>query len=1184
MTEEENIINFEPEPALDEEEGPTDSPDSPDSPDPPRPDPDLEESDGEEPRDPSAEIIQMEDLDDATISQHRKGYVKYINEIFYEKIKDLETNSSLKVYQVLVQNYLALNTPYRGLLVYHGLGTGKTATAISLAEGLSSKMRINTLLPASLEGNFIGEIMGDPIKGKMGWGEEINIKNKWKFFKLSDINDEFKEKYKLDGKILRSIQNATARELDHDDKKNAKSIRGLYVPDKDGQSYEELDDLHKIFLTQEIFYLIKTKYNFIHYNPFPKVKSSSIKEFEDDSDEEDEDLYLLDEEEKKKTLTYNQTMVKDLEKRLKFNKKTFNVDSPFYGECVIVDEVHNFVREILNPSSKPSKVFYEWIVNAENVKLVFLSGTPIINKPAEIAVLYNMLKGLIKIYSFTIQTNMDIEQVTKRFNHIFYENKKSDIELFYVERKKGKIVISFIQERTNFESVMDPSDNIVYTVQSKKEGLKTFDDFITEIYKGLHELFKDEDIIPNKASFDEMSPGGKNSILKGKPVIYDKNLKITFNRRQKLFEILEDDILTDMTNNDNFMSYFFEGSSEIPEKKKILMKRMLMGLTSYYPIDRSSIVDMPNVKDPEYISEELKNHRIVENMNVVPCMMSQTQFEKYLEVYSKEKSMDAFARMNNYEDTPFHYHMRTRQTCNIVYADDDFRTTKKTDENDDEIERLKTRSFQKILDDTSLGLTKDLKNLSPKMFAIMNNINKFTIETDQGRVPTGKILFYSDFRSDGGSEAFELMLKSNGYEKFDNKDPQKEKGKRYTFITGAEGQQERSINKENFNDKKNKYGDYIQIMIISSAGAEGISLTCVRQVHILEPFWNYVRIDQVLGRAIRMKSHVDLPKEDRNVEQYLYLSVLPQGLNLESVYQSLKSDPHQTWTIPEFEDNEVKSELSKSENREFKEILDSIIRINVDTGGESADNHLFEIMERKYKVSLEISSIIKESSLDCIQHTRDDPELNDKCIRFSDKLSGEIAYFPGISSKVLENIDIIQLKAKYLYHIKPNVYVISASNDQGNNLYIYYEYSKGKDDKEPDIRYIREKGRRLCDVYIDTMMVLNYVSKEHPYNPKLGKEFSVYQEIYTLRDNIIDEYISVDKFPPLDKVILRDSLKGYKLKYNINDTFYYMGTDSILPDKCIQRIYPYQIYEEDNYKTENIKPRVIFNGDLYIQD
>ena len=61
-------------------------------------------------------------------------------------------------------------------------------------------------------------------------------------------------------------------------------------------------------------------------------------------------------------------MVKDLEKRLKFNKKNFNVESPFYGECVVIDEVHNFVREILNPSSKPSKVFYEWIVNAEKCK------------------------------------------------------------------------------------------------------------------------------------------------------------------------------------------------------------------------------------------------------------------------------------------------------------------------------------------------------------------------------------------------------------------------------------------------------------------------------------------------------------------------------------------------------------------------------------------------------------------------------------------------------------------------------------------------------------------------------------------------------------------------------------------------------------------------------------------------
>ena len=53
---------------------------------------------------------------------------------------------------------------------------------------------------------------------------------------------------------------------------------------------------------------------------------------------------------------------------------------------------------------------------------------------------------------------------------------------------------------------MDPSDenHLVYTVQSKREGLKSFDDFINEIYKGLHELFKDDEITPSKEFFDEL--------------------------------------------------------------------------------------------------------------------------------------------------------------------------------------------------------------------------------------------------------------------------------------------------------------------------------------------------------------------------------------------------------------------------------------------------------------------------------------------------------------------------------------------------------------------------------------------------------------------------------------------------------------------------------------------------------
>ena len=117
------------------------------------------------------------------------------------------------------------------------------------------------------------------------------------------------------------------------------------------------------------------------------------------------------------------------------------------------------------------------------------------------------------------------------------------------------------------------------------------------------------------------------------------------------------------------------------------------------------------------------------------------------------------------------------------------------------------------------------------------------------------------------------------------------------------------------------------------------------------------------------------------------------------------------------------------------------------------------------------------------------------------------------------------------------------------------------------------------------MMILNYSQKEHPYNKRLGKEFSVYQEIYTLDETIIDEYISQDKFPSLENILIKDSLKGYKLKYNVNDTFYYMGIDSILPENLYtENIYPYQVYIDENYKTDNIKPIVIYNGGLFINE
>jgi len=75
----------------------------------------------------------------------------------------------------------------------------------------------------------------------------------------------------------------------------------------------------------------------------------------------------------------------------------------------------------------------------------------------------------------------------------------------------------------------------------------------------------------------------------------------------------------------------------------------------------------------------------------------------------------------------------------------------------------------------------------------------------------------------------------------------------------------------------NRNGEIAKTLMITKSGAEGISLKNVRQVHILEPYWNMNRIDQVSGRAIRMGSHSDLPVDERHVDVFVYISKLTKS-------------------------------------------------------------------------------------------------------------------------------------------------------------------------------------------------------------------------------------------------------------------------------------------------------------------
>jgi hypothetical protein len=101
--------------------------------------------------------------------------------------------------------------------------------------------------------------------------------------------------------------------------------------------------------------------------------------------------------------------------------------------------------------------------------------------------------------------------------------------------------------------------------------------------------------------------------------------------------------------------------------------------------------------------------------------------------------------------------------------------------------------------------------------------------------------------------------------------------KRFIEYHGSVDTDIRRINKIIFNQPVNMHGKNIKLIMISPAGAEGLNLNNVRQVHILEPYWHEVRIEQVIGRALRYCHHKDLPLEERKVDIFRYKMVRPSG-------------------------------------------------------------------------------------------------------------------------------------------------------------------------------------------------------------------------------------------------------------------------------------------------------------------
>ena len=1142
---------------------------------------------------------QIESVFKSVIPQ-RKAFINWINDVYYKKQINKFKNDRLKLgkikkHQHFVKEYLNFDNPFRGLLIYHGLGSGKTATSVITSEGLSKSMPIFTMLPASLETNYINEVKT--------WGDvlfKVN-ENNWIFYSLKEIKDDLllrknlQTNFGIDESKVINIVNRTKRYyrkiIEDKDKlndlmKKINSIRGIYLQSENIntesrpistttgepilESNQRFNGECKKLKPEEIQYIehqidimIELKYNFIHYNGFPKVSDIDFKELENPQ----QIFNVLTDDEDKKKLTDNQKLVEKLSIMYQKNVVEHGVSSPFRENVLIIDEVHNFVNEIIN-GSVPANIFYNWIINSEDTKLIFLSGTPVINKPAEITILFNMLRGILHVFEFSVISEKDEFIVQKELRELFYKE-NSPIEQLHVSKKRGKIILSFTKTKSGFDSILE--DDIIKTVKYNDYSLESFFDVI---FDGLERYFDKKYIIPQREQIKDLS--SLNDLKMGKVKIFDEEINLIFNRRQKLFDIYDNNSILDLSNNENFMEYFFDESYNIPQKKQVLLRRMLMGLTSYYPIDSSSLETMAQVVEP-VILPRYEDYKIVKKINVIPCYMSSIQWTNYSEEYMKEKMkrIQQLQRNKLYDNSNSSYNIRTRQNCNFVYEDDSFRYSKDESEKD--------KMYEIMSENGHFNSKKTLKLFSPKFYQMLDNISKFL----KGDTPTGKILYYSDFRHDAGSEVFEQILKSEGYERFNPEEndieslvEKKDKKKRYTFITGKESQEVRRINQDSFNHVENIRGEYIQIILISSSGAEGISLFCVRQVHIMEPFWNYIRVDQVFGRAIRMNSHVGpdpdnpwLPEEDRNVEQYLYLTMLPEGNDIEEIYTSLKD---LEWN--EVSELDIKEDVKNTLMNNHKSVyrtIQKILSIKKETNNRTVDQILFDIMEKKYNISKKVTDIIKQSSIDCIQNTRDDLELNQKCLRFSEKVIDEESHFPGISASDLNEIDEKQYNAKFLFFIEPDIYVTKALVDD-KDLFIYYKLKTLGE--EIDIRYIRENGSRICDYYPERNIFMIYESDSHKLNEILRPKFSILKSIYTSTENI-ETKINKNIFPSLSEIKNKDELIGYLVKYNLSEKLFYINN---VNNNHIIKLYDFNEYIDNNYSTNDIKYLILRNGKLYL--
>ena len=702
----------------------------------------------------------------------------------------------IQPHQAFVRNFLSFQTPYNSLLLYHGLGSGKTYSAIGVCEemrdylkNLGSNKKIIIVASENVQNNFRTQMFDER--------------------KLVLVNDRW------------TIKGYVANQL-------LKEVNPMNQP---GISKEKLMD--------QINALINRTYLFVGYGRFANyimrvMKNVGKNEFEEKLD---------------KNINLDDTTKRYLK-------------NEFEGRLIVIDEIHN-IRKAEDIESKKVAVYFELLVTAvRNLRLLFLSATPMFNSYKEIVWLTNIM-------------NINDQRAKIDVKDIFEANgefKKEGRELFI---RKVTGYVSFVRGENpyTFPYRIYPS---LFAPNS------TFPTIPYPLYQMNGKRIRDENreriLSLYLTKIGNCNRCGVCQYCDYRYILYflkNKNMNIT-TKKGKTREMRS---FLDMTK----FGY-------------TLLQTPLESLIISYPNEklREIIDQIPENQYTEELAEnivelseidELNNEKVEEETK---GGQGQQGGEGQDEEEEEEETKTSLRQTFDFTIDPRELTGKKGLENMMNFVD---KTTIPPEKGAFEYKKTTIDKYGRIFSPSLIGkYSAKIKNIVDSIHYSLSN------QTTDFRVSEGVILIYSQY-IDAGLIPMALALEEMGFTRYGkNVKPLFKKAPtevvdvrtlqppvlkndflpaRYSMITGdIRLSPDNEFEVKGLTNDDNKDGHKVKIVLISRTGAEGIDFKYIRQIHILEPWYNMNRIEQIIGRGVRNASHKLLPFEKRNVEIFMYGTIL----------------------------------------------------------------------------------------------------------------------------------------------------------------------------------------------------------------------------------------------------------------------------------------------------------------------